>query len=116
MWFVTWPIVMHLHYEQRPLKLTFGDDSEMTREEKQRFVSVYDWFGIQVPWNVGDIAVVCNDRFAYGRPEINLDEGEEHESGVLIGESFTRQETLDDNWWAQRWRAACTTGNASRRP
>jgi hypothetical protein len=77
---------MHLPYDERPLKLTFGDDTEMTREEKELFVDIYDRFGIPVPWNVGDIAIVCNYRFAHGRPGIRLGDGEERELGVLIGE------------------------------
>ncbi|MEO0973070.1 MAG: syringomycin synthesis regulator SyrP, partial [Pseudomonadota bacterium] len=32
-WFDAWPLVMHLPYEERPLNLTFGDDSEFTRAE-----------------------------------------------------------------------------------
>ena len=97
-WFDTWPKVLHLPYDQRPLKLAFGDDSEMTRDEKQQFVSVYDNFGTQVTWNVGDLAIVCSYRLAHGRPEINLNDGEELEPGVLISEPLVRQETLDDKW------------------
>ena len=98
MWFDTWPRVMHLPYEERPLKLTFGDGSEMTRQEKQQFVDVYDDFGIQIPWSVGDIAVICNYRFAHGRPAVQLKPGEERELGVLIGESYNRVENLDGKW------------------
>ena len=98
MWFDSWPKVMHLPYEERPLKLTFGDDSEMTQEEKQLFVDVYDRYGTRVDWQVGDIAVVCNYRFAHGRPGIHLDEGEERELGVLIGEAFDRVGDLPDKW------------------
>ncbi|MEM7281058.1 MAG: TauD/TfdA family dioxygenase, partial [Pseudomonadota bacterium] len=81
MWFDTWPKVQHLPYDRRPLKMTFGDLTEMTREEKQQFVSVYDDFGIQIPWSVGDIAIVCNYRFAHGRPSIHLNPGEARELG-----------------------------------
>ncbi len=98
MWFDTWPKVMHLPYDERPLKLTFGDGTEMTRDEKQLFIDVYDRFGIPIKWNVGDIAVVCNYRFAHGRPGIHLAEGEERELGVLIGESYERVGDLPDKW------------------
>jgi hypothetical protein len=98
MWFDAWPKVMHLPYDERPLKLTFGDDTEMTLEEKQLFVDVYDRFGIPIQWNVGDIAVVCNYRFAHGRPGIHLDGDEERELGVVIGESFDRVGDLPDKW------------------
>jgi hypothetical protein len=57
MWFDTWPKVMHLPYDQRPLTLTFGDDSKMTRDEKQQFVNVYDKFGIEIPWQAGEIGI-----------------------------------------------------------
>lgn len=98
MWFDTWPKVMHLPYEERPLKLTFGDLSEMTREEKQLFVDVYDRFGIPIEWNVGDIAIVCNYRFAHGRPGIHLQGKEQRELGVLIGEPYERIGDLPDKW------------------
>jgi len=98
MWFDGWPKVMHLPYDQRPLKLTFGDDSEMSREEKRLFVDVYDRFGIRIDWRIGDVVVFCNYRFAHGRPGIHLDSGEERELGVLIGEAFERVGDLPGKW------------------
>jgi hypothetical protein len=97
-WFDTWPLVQHLPAEDRPLKLTFGDLTEMTREEKQLFIDIYDNHGIPIPWKVGDVALICNYRFAHGRPGIHLKEGEERELGVLIGESFNRLQTYEDKW------------------
>jgi alpha-ketoglutarate-dependent taurine dioxygenase len=98
MWFDTWPKVMHLPYEERPLKLTYGDLTEFTREEKELFVDVYDRFGIPIQWNVGDIAIVCNYRFAHGRPGIHLVGDEKRELGVLIGEPYERVGDLPDKW------------------
>ena len=98
MWFDGWPKVMHLPFEERPLKLTFGDGTELTREEKRLFVDVYDRFGIPIRWNVGDVAIVCNYRFAHGRPGIHLDDGEERELGVLIGEAYERVGDLPGKW------------------
>lgn len=98
MWFDTWPKVMHLPYDRRPLKLTFGDLSEMTWDEKQLFVDVYDRFGMPIDWKQGDIAIVCNYRFAHGRPGIFLDDGEERELGVMLGETFERVGDLAGKW------------------
>ncbi len=98
MWFDTWPKVMHLPYEERPLKLTFGDLTEMTREEKALFVDVYDRFGVPIDWNVGDIALICNYRWAHGRPGIHLKGDERRELGVLLGETFERVGDLPDKW------------------
>ena len=98
MWFDTWPMVQHLPAEERPLKLTFGDGSEMTQEEKALFLKVYDDFGIPIDWKVGDVALICNYRFAHGRPSIHLKPGESRELGVLIGESFDRVETVEGKW------------------
>jgi hypothetical protein len=98
MWFDAWPKVMHLPYDERPLKLTFGNDTEMTREEKRLFVDIYDRFGIPIRWQVGDIAIVCNYRFAHGRPGIHLRDGEARELGVVIGESFERVGDLPGKW------------------
>lgn len=97
-WFDTWPMVQHIPYDERPLKLTFGDLTEMTREEKQLFIDVYDRYGVPINWNVGDVAVVCNWRWAHGRPGIHLDAGEERELGVVIGAPFTRIGNVDGKW------------------
>ena len=97
-WFDTWPLVQHLPPEERPLKLTFGDGSEMSPEEKKLFLDIYDDYGIPINWKVGDIALICNYRFAHGRPAVHLEEGEQRELGVLIGESFDRVQTLADKW------------------
>ena len=97
-WFDTWPLVQHLPAHERPLQLTFGDGSEMSEEEKQLFIKVYDDYGIPIPWKVGDVAVICNYRFAHGRPAVHLKPGEQRELGVLIGESFDRLETRDGKW------------------
>jgi hypothetical protein len=98
MWFDTWPKVMHLPYDQRPLKLTFGDLTEMTREEKALFVEVYDRFGVPIDWNVGDVALICNYRWAHGRPGIVLQGDERRELGVLLGETFERVGDVDGKW------------------
>lgn len=98
MWFDAWPKVMHLPYEDRPLKLTFGDDSPLSLDEKRLFVDIYDRFGLPIDWQVGDVAVVCNYRFAHGRPGIYLDAGEERELGVVIGEGFDRVGDLPGKW------------------
>ncbi len=98
MWFDGWPKVMHLPYEARPLKLTFGDGTEMSRDEKQFFVDIYDRFGIPIRWSAGDIAIVCNYRFAHGRPAIHLEPGEARELGVLIGEAYERVGDLPGKW------------------
>jgi len=98
MWFDTWPKVQHLPYDQRPLKLTFGDLSEMTWDEKALFVDIYDRYGIPIDWSVGDVAIVCNWRWAHGRPSIHLEENEQRELGVLIGAAFERVGDLDNKW------------------
>lgn len=97
-WFDSWPLVQHLPMDERPLKLTFGDGTEMTLDEKRQFIKIYDDFGIPIPWKVGDVALICNYRFAHGRPAVHLKEGEQRELGVIIGESFDRVETLEDKW------------------
>lgn len=98
MWFDSWPNVMHLPYSERPLALTFGDGSEMTRTEKQLFVDIYDRFGMPLDWAVGDTVIVCNYRFAHGRPGIHLDDNETRELGVLIGEAYERVGDVDGKW------------------
>ena len=98
MWFDTWPKVMHLPSDERPLKLTFGDGTEMTLAEKQQFVDVYDQFGIPIDWNIGDIGIICNFRFAHGRPGIHLRPGEERDLGVIIGKAYDRVEALEGKW------------------
>ena len=98
MWFDTWPKVMHLPLDERPLKLTFGDGTEMTREEKQLFMDIYDRHGTPIEWSQGDVAIVCNYRFAHGRPAITLNENEKRELGVIVGEAYSRVGALEGKW------------------
>ncbi|MFT5520738.1 MAG: hypothetical protein ACI9IA_001334 [Enterobacterales bacterium] len=98
MWFDTWPLVMHLPYDERPLNLTFGDDTPMSREELQLFVDIYDNYGTPIKWQQGDVAIICNYRFAHGRPEIILNDNEHRELGVIVGDSFDRVGDVDGKW------------------
>jgi len=90
MWFDGWPLVMHLPHDERPLHMTFGDDSEFTRDELQQMVTLYDRFGIKVDWRQGDVAVFDNFRFAHGRPGIALGPGEARQLGVMLGPKYDR--------------------------
>ena len=36
-----------------------------------------DAYGVPLWWRTGDVAVVCNHRWAHGRPSYALEEGEE---------------------------------------
>lgn len=99
-WFDAWHGVSHLPTMdepaqatafQRPLKLTFGDMTEFSREELMEFVEGYDKFGYPIKWEKGDIAIICNYRWAHGRPEYFLEEGEERELGVILGPQYDRQ-------------------------
>ncbi len=98
MWFDTWPLVQHLPYSERPLNMTFGDDSEISRDELQQFVDVYDRFGTEIDWRVGEVAVIDNYRFAHGRPGIHLRAGEQRQLGVLLGEQYDRVGVMNDRW------------------
>jgi hypothetical protein len=98
MWFDSWPGVVNLPHEERPLKLNFGDDSVMTRQEKQEFVDAYDNFGFPIPWEQGDVALLCNFRTAHGRPAYELEKGEKRELGVVLGNLFGRKGAVDGKW------------------
>lgn len=97
-WFDSWPQVMHLPHDERPLKMTLGNGDEITKDDVRLFIDIYDAFGMPINWSVGDIAIVCNYRWAHGRPAINLEPGEQRELGVMIGESFDRVEALEGKW------------------
>ncbi|XP_075246615.1 uncharacterized protein LOC142340087 [Convolutriloba macropyga] len=97
-WFDTWPLVEQLPQEERPLKMTYGDESEFTDSEVAQLVDVYDDFGIQLDWNPGEAAIVCNFRFLHGRPIIKLRSGEVRNLGVVLGEFFKRQGPLPGKW------------------
>ena len=93
-----WPGIKDLPHWERPLKLNFGDDEVMTREEKQQFVDAYDAHGIPIHWRQGDIAVICNLRTAHGKPGFSLEKGDKRELGVIIGETFSRIGALPGKW------------------
>lgn len=97
-WFDTWPLVQHLPYAERPLHLSFGDDTDLTQDELEQFIDVYDRFGTPIDWSVGDVAVICNYRFAHGRPEIRLEDGEARKLGVMLGEQYDRVGQRADKW------------------
>jgi len=97
-WFDNWPGICEIPQEQRPLEMLFGDDTPISLEEKQLWTDAYDQFGIPIPWQEGDVAVVDNMRFAHGRPGIDLLPGEKRELGVMLGPFFERQETVEGKW------------------
>lgn len=107
MWFDTWPGISEMPtfpdygdatMAERPLKLTYGDDTEFTREELQTYVDVYDRFGLPINWRLGDVAIVCNWRWAHGRPSYDLEPGERRELGVVLGETFGRLGDFPGKW------------------
>jgi len=98
MWFDTWPLVQHLPYAERPLDLTYGDGVPFTRDELLQYIVAYDRFGTPIDWNVGDVAVLCNYRFAHGRPGIELRPGERRELGVVLGAEVDRVGVRHDRW------------------
>ena len=97
-WFDSWPGIRDIPQELRPMDMKFGDDSPISFHEKQLWTDIYDNFGIPLKWNAGDVAVLCNMRFAHGRPGIELQHGEQRELGVMLGRLFERQETKEDKW------------------
>lgn len=97
-WFDNWPGIMEIPQDDRPLDMLFGDDTPISLAEKQLWTDTYDQFGIPIQWMPGDVAVVCNMRFAHGRPGIELLPGEKRELGVMLGPLFPRIETKDDKW------------------
>ena len=97
-WFDEWPLVQHLEYSERPLRMTFGNGEPFSNAERQTFLSVYDEFGQAIDWEVGDVAIICNYRMAHGRPAIHLAEHEERQLGVLLGPMYTRFGEHPDKW------------------
>ena len=98
MWFDTWPKVQHLPYDQRPLHMTFGDDSEISPGEIQEWIDLYDEFGMPINWREGDVGVICNYRWAHGRPAIHLADGEARKLGVVLGDQYARVGVRPDKW------------------
>jgi hypothetical protein len=98
MWFDTWPLVQHLPYEERPLHMTFGDDSEISPEEIQEWIDLYDEFGMPLNWRPGDVGVICNYRWAHGRPAIQLGPRESRRLGVVLGDQYDRVGVRADKW------------------
>jgi len=106
-WFDTWPGVRKLptmeSFEKakatdRPLKITYGDGTDLTREDLANWVRVYDEHGLPLDYQPGDVAVHCNHRWAHGRPAFTLGQGEHRTIGVVLGEMYERQGQRDDSW------------------
>ena len=97
-WFDSWPGIMDVPQERRPLEMLFGDDTPISLEEKQQWTDAYDEFGIPLAWQPGDVAVFCNMRFAHGRPGVELLPGERRELGVMLGRFFPRRAPKEGKW------------------
>ena len=97
-WFDTWPGVCELNPNDRPLQMTYGDDTEFTFDELKEYIDVYDRFGIPIYWNKGDIVIICNFRWAHGRPRYQLEQHERRELGVVLGPFFKRIGTVNNKW------------------
>jgi len=101
MWFDSWKGIGGVTpVDERPLRLTYGDDTDLTQEERQQYVDVYDKYGFPLKWSQGDIAIACNYRFAHGRPAIEMypENGEKRVLGVLIGKTFDRIGHVEGKW------------------
>lgn len=98
MWFDTWPNLQHLPDTERPLHMTFGDDSEFTAAERRQWLDAYGQHGTPINWRPGDVAVIDNSRFAHGRPGIELAPGEQRVLGVMLGDQFDRVGARPDAW------------------
>lgn len=97
-WFDSWPGLMDMDPKDRPLELLYGDGSKISREEAQEWVDLYAKYGIPIQWSQGDIAIVCNWRWAHGRPSIDMKEGEKRNLGVILGDTFDRVGDLEGKW------------------
>ena len=97
-WFDTWPLVQHLPYPERPLHMTFGDDSPISPEEIRQWLDCYDDHGMPLNWRRGDVGVICNYRWAHGRPGIHLADGERRQPGVVLGDQYDRVGVRPDGW------------------
>ena len=75
----------------------FGDDTPFSLEEKQLWTDAYDSFGIPLRWQDGDVAVLCNMRYAHGRPGVHLQPGEERDLGVMLGPCKCKNEKQPPN-------------------
>ncbi len=98
MWFDTWPLVQHLPYAERPLHMTFGDGTEISDIERRLWLDLYGTYGTPINWRPGDVAVICNYRFAHGRPGITLGDGEQRVLGVVLGDQYERVGVRPGRW------------------
>ncbi len=97
-WFDTWPGVCTLAPEDRPIKMTYGDDSDISWDEWKLWTKLTDDFGFPVEWKQGDAVIVCNYRFSHGRPQYEMYEGEKRELGVVLGPNYDRIGARADKW------------------
>lgn len=49
-------------------------------------------------WQAGDISLVCNYRWAHGRPAVDLMPGEHRELGVMLGAPIKRVGQKPGKW------------------
>jgi hypothetical protein len=85
-----WPGINRLNQQDRQLSYVFGDGEELTEAECLQISKAYTKYGIEIPWKTGDVGIMCNFRFAHGRPPYSLNPGEKRELGVILGPFHTR--------------------------
>lgn len=99
-WFDRWPGMMHQEAignlrnaceTDRPLKMMWGDHTELSREDIQNFVDMYDDYGMKIDWEEGDLLFICNYRFVHGRPAYFLEKEEVRDLHVILGAPLHRQ-------------------------
>lgn len=106
-WFDQWPGVKDLPEmksfetavkEERPLKITFGTGEDMSFNEIKQFADIYDKHGIPIKVSTGDVVIICNYRFAHGRPPFAPKINEKREFGVILGPMFDRIGDKEGKW------------------
>ena len=98
-WFDTWKGISEIEPKNRPISLEYGDNTQLSYEDKKIFSEVYDKNGTKITWNnPGDIMILCNKRFAHGRPPYILQPGESRTLGVILGNRFKRIGQKKNKW------------------
>ena len=68
-WFRSWPLLGEWKDSELPLHMTYGDGAPIKSEEREKWWRAVHANCMRVDWKKGDLLVLCNLRWAHGRPE-----------------------------------------------
>jgi hypothetical protein len=67
-WFRSWPSLGSWKKEELPLRMTYGSGGDISSDDRDAWWRAVHARSLRIDWKRGDLLVLCNLRWAHGRP------------------------------------------------